>query len=80
MKAVTEQTECKEIDAGKNYEKAAADAIIKVKQDSATKVTEQRLRQELEKQQKDYASLWDGTEAEVSNTFKVRINCNSLKM
>ena len=33
-----------------NYEKAAADAINKVKQDLATKEIEQRLKQEIEKQ------------------------------
>ena len=33
-----------------NYEKSAADAINKVKQDLTTKEIEQRLRQEIEKQ------------------------------
>ena len=34
-----------------NYEKAAAEAINKVKQDLATKEIEQRLKQEIEKQE-----------------------------
>ena len=54
MKAVTQVRSAKEFEVGNsleiNYEKAAAEAISKVKQDLATKEIEQRLRQEIEKQ------------------------------
>ena len=54
MKAVTQVKTAMKAEAGNslkiNYEKAAAEAINKVKQDLATKEIEQRLKQEIEKQ------------------------------
>ena len=56
VKAVNEEKEVKGIEAKGtlkiHYQKAAADAINKVKQNLATKETEQRLRQEIERQQR----------------------------
>ena len=54
MKAVTQVNSAIEATARKaleiNYEKAAAEAINKVKQDLATKEIEQRLKQDIKKQ------------------------------
>ena len=54
MKAVTQVNSAIEATARNaleiNYEKAAADAINKVKQDLAAKEIEQRLKQEIERQ------------------------------
>ena len=54
VKAVAQVKTAIEAEAGNsleiNYEKAAAEAINRVKQDLATKEIEQRLRQEVEKQ------------------------------
>ena len=54
MKAVTQVNSAIEVTAMNaleiNYEKAAAEAINKVKQELAKKEKEQRLKQEIEKQ------------------------------
>ena len=63
-----------------NYEKAAAEAINKVKQDLATKEIEQRLKQEIERQKlhETLSMSMPITEAEVGATRSG--NCNTLKM
>ena len=63
-----------------NYEKAAAEAIKKVKQDLATKEIEQRLKQEIEKQKlnETLSGSVPMPEAEVGATRSG--NCNTLKM
>ena len=56
MKAVIEEKDAESNDkkfTGKNDEKAAADAINKVEPDLATKEIEQRLKQEIEGQQRN---------------------------
>ena len=63
-----------------NYEKAAAEAISKVKQDLATKEIEQRLKQEIERQKlnETISRSVSMPEAEVGATRSE--NCNTLKM
>ena len=63
-----------------NYERAAAEAINKVKQDLATKEIEQRLKQEIERQKlsKTLSGLMPKPEAKVGATKSG--NCNTLKM
>ena len=63
-----------------NYERAAAEAINKVKQDLATKGIEQRLKQEIERQKlnETLSGLVPKPEAEVG--AKKSGNCNTLKM
>ena len=63
-----------------NYEKAAAKAISKVKQDLATKEIEQRLKQEIERQKlnETLSMSMPKPEAEVRATRGG--NCNTLKM
>ena len=63
-----------------NYEKAAAEAIDKVKQDLATKEIEQRLTQEIERQKlnETLSRSVPIPEAEVGATRSR--NCNTLKM
>ena len=63
-----------------NYEKAAAEAINKVKQDLATKENEQRLKQEIERQKlsETLSMSMPILEAEVGATRGG--NCNTLKM
>ena len=63
-----------------NYERAAAEAINKVKQDLATKEIEQRLKQEIERQKlnETLSGLVPRPEAEVGATKSG--NCNTLKM
>ena len=63
-----------------NYEKAAAEAINKVKQDLATKEIEQRLKQEIERQKlnETLSRSVPMPEAEVGATKSG--NCNTLKM
>ena len=63
-----------------NYEKAAAEAINKVKQDLATKEIERRLKQEIERQKlSETLSMSIPTpEAELGATRGG--NCNTLKM
>ena len=64
----------------KNYGKAAAEAINKVKQDLATKEIEQRLKQEIERQKlnETLSRSMPIPEAEVAATRNG--NCNTLKM
>ena len=63
-----------------NYERAAAEAINKVKQDLATKEIEQRLKQEIERQKlnKTLSGLMPKPEAKMGATKSG--NCNILKM
>ena len=63
-----------------NYEKAAAEAINKVKQDLATKEIEQRLKQEIEKQKLNETSGWSVPVPEAVAGSKKSGNCNTLKM
>ena len=62
VKAVTQVNSTTEATARNaldiNYEKVAAEAINKVKQDLATKEIEQRLKQEIEKQKLNETSGW----------------------
>ena len=63
-----------------NFERAAAEAINKVKQDLATKEIEQRLKQEIENQKLNETLSWSVPVPEaVVGTTKSR-NCNTLKM
>ena len=84
VKAVTQVSSAMEAKAMKSleiiYERAAAEAIKKVKQDLATKEIEQRLKQEIERQKlnETLSGLVPKPEAEVGAT-KSR-NCNTLKM
>ena len=64
---------------GKNYEKAAAEAIYKVKQDLATKDIEQRLKQELKRQRRKETFSPAALEPGRGDNLKVRSNCNTLK-
>ena len=63
-----------------NYEKAAAEAINKMKQDLATKEIEQRLREEIERQKSNetLSRSVPMPEAEMGATRSE--NCNTLKM
>ena len=63
-----------------SYERAAAEAINKVKQDLATKEIEQRLKQEIERQKlnETLRGLVPKPQAEVGATKSG--NCNTLKM
>ena len=63
-----------------NYEREAAEAINKVKEDLATKEIEQRLKQEIERQKlnETLSGLVPKPEAEVGATKSG--NCNTLKM
>ena len=63
-----------------NYEKAAAEAINKVKQDVATKEIEQRLKQEIEKQKLKETSGWSVPVPEAVAGLTKSGNCNTLKM
>ena len=63
-----------------NYEKAAAEAINKAKEDFATKQIEQRLKRELERQQRNETLSMARPEPETSDNPTVRSNCNVLKM
>ena len=84
MKAVTQVSSAMEAKAMKslemNYERAAAEAINKVKQDLATKEIEQRLKQEIERHNlnQTLSGLVPKPEAEVGATKNG--NCNTLKM
>ena len=63
-----------------NYEKAAAEAINKVKQDLAAKEIEQRLKQEIERQKMNEALGCSQSIPEaVAGSTKNR-NCNTVKM
>ena len=50
------------------------------KQGLATKEIEQRLRQETQKQQRDETLSAARVETDISDTVKIRSNCNTLKM
>ena len=63
-----------------NYEKAAAEAINRVKQDLATKEIEHRLQHEKEKQNMNEALLTTGPETEAGGNLINMSNCNTLKM
>ena len=63
-----------------NYEKAAADAINKVKQELATKESEQRLKQEIEKQKLNETLSMTRPQPETGEHSMSRSNCNTLKM
>ena len=84
MKAVTQVKTAKETEARNsleiNYEKVAAEAINKVKQEIATEEIEQRLKQENERQElnETLCRMMPVPEAEESTTR--RGNCNTLKM
>ena len=65
-----------------NYEKAAAEAINKVKQDLATKEIKQRLKQEIEKQKLNETLGWS-VPVPVPETVEGSTksgNCNTLKL
>ena len=84
VKAVTQVNNAMEAKAWNslevNYDRAAAEAINKVKQELATKEIEQRLKQEIEKQKlnETLSILVPRLEAEVGATKSG--NCNTLKM
>ena len=84
VKAVTQVSSAMEAKAMNsldiNYERAAAEAINKVKQDLATKEIEQRLKQEIERQKlnETLSGLVPKPEAEVGATKSG--NCNTLKL
>ena len=63
-----------------NYEKSAAEAINKVKQDLATKEIEQGLKQEKEEQRLNETLCMTRPEPETGETSMTRGNCNTLKM
>ena len=63
-----------------NYEKAAAEAINKVKQDLATKEIEQRLKQQIEKQKLNETLGWSVPVSESVAGSTKSGNCNTLKM
>ena len=75
-KAVTEER----ISIGINYEKAATEVINKVKQVLATKEVEQRLKQEIERQQRNETLSMARPEPETRDNLTVRSNCNTLKI
>ena len=63
-----------------NYEKAAAEAINKVNHDLATKVIEQRLNQEIEKQRLNETFCRTMPVPEAAEGATNSGNCNTLKM
>ena len=63
-----------------NYEKAAAEAINRVKQDLATKEIEQRLKHEIERQKMNETLLTTRQETETGENLVNRSNCNTFKM
>ena len=62
------------------YEKAAEEAINKLKQDMATKEIEQSLKQEIERQQKKEKLSMATSEHETSDNLTVKNKCNTLEM
>ena len=84
VKAVTQVSSAMEAKAMNsleiNYERAAAEAMTKVKQDLATKEIEQRLKREIERQKlnETLSGFVPKPEAEVGATKTG--NCNTLKM
>ena len=63
-----------------NHERAAAEAINKVKQDLATKEIEQRLKQETKKQKLNETLCMTRPESETGKNSMSRNNYNTLKM
>ena len=63
-----------------NYEKAAAEAINRVKKDLATKEIEQRLKQEIERQKMNETLSTTRPELETGENLVNRSTCNTLKM
>ena len=63
-----------------DYEKAAAEAINKVKQDLAAKEIEQRLQQEIEKQNFNKALTGSKPAPEAASGSTRTGNCNTVKM
>ena len=63
-----------------SYERAAAEAINKVKQDLARKEIKQRLKQEIEKQRLNETLCMTRPEPETGEISMSRSNCNTLKM
>ena len=84
VKAVTQVKAATEAETknslGINYEKAAAEAINKVKQDLATKETEQRLKQEIERQRLNETFCRTMPLPEDGETATNSGYCNTLKM
>ena len=84
MKAVTHVKNIVETEAKNsleiNYEKAAAEAINKVKQNLATKEIEQRLKQEIERQKLNETLCRPVPVPEVEMGATRSLNCNTLKM
>ena len=84
MKAVTQVNSATEAKARNaleiNYEKAAAEAINKVKQDLATKEIEQRLKQEIERQRMNEALSCSQSIPEAVAGSTKNGNCNTVKM
>ena len=63
-----------------NYEKAAAEAINRVKQELATKESERRLKQAIERQKMNETFWMPRPEPETAHAQAGRSNCNTLKM
>ena len=63
-----------------DYEKAAAEAINKVKQDLAAKEIEQRLKQEIQRQKMNEALSCSQTIPEAAEESTKNGNCNRVKM
>ena len=84
VKAVTQVKAATEAETrnslGINYEKAAAKAINKVKQDLVTKEIEQRLKQEIEKQRVNETRCKIRPVSEAGENAMNSGNCNTLKM
>ena len=84
MKTVTQCGSAAEATAKKapeiDYEKAAAEAINKVKQDLAAKEIEQRLKQEIEKQNFNEALAGSNPAPEAVSGSTKTGNCNTVKM
>ena len=84
MKTVTQCGSAAEATAKKapeiDYEKAAAEAINKVKQDLAAKEIEQRLKQEIEKQNFNEALTGSKPAPEAGSGSTKTGNCNTVKM
>ena len=84
VKAVAEAKDDTGAEMGKsleiNYEKAAADVINNVKQELATKESEKRLKQEIEKQNLNETLCMTRPQPETGENSRSRSNCNTLKM
>ena len=63
-----------------DYEKAAAEAINKVKQDLAAKEIEQRLKQEIQRQRMNETLSCAQTIPEAAKGSTKNGNCNTVKM